>query len=79
MVVKLLSDPNVVYESAMLLYDIANNASYRDKKEKFERSSVDGSDELMTGLDTFARFCELIADSSISVTISQVEDADGST
>ena len=62
MVVKLLSDPNVVYESAMLLYDITNNVSYRDKKEKFERSSVEGSDELMNGLDTFARFCELIAD-----------------
>ncbi len=64
MIVKLLSEPNVVYEAAMLLYDAANNISYREKKDEFERSSVEGSDELMTGLDTFAKFSELISDKS---------------
>jgi DNA-binding transcriptional ArsR family regulator len=62
MIVKLLTEPNVVYEAAMLLYDAANNVSFREKKGEFERSSVEGSDELMTGLDTFAKFTELIGD-----------------
>lgn len=64
MIVKLLSEPNIVYEAAMLLYDTANGISYRDRRAEFERSSVEVSDELITGLDTFARFTELIRDKS---------------
>ena len=64
MIVKLLSEPNIVYEAAMLLYDAANNISYREKKGEFERASIEGSEELMVGLDTFAKFSELIQDKS---------------
>ncbi len=62
MIVKLLSEPNIVYEAAMLLYDSANNISYREKKAEFERASLSESEELMGGLVTFAKFSELISD-----------------
>ena len=62
MIVKLLADPNIVYESAMLLYDSVNNISYREKKSEYERATITDSEELMVGMDTFARFTELILD-----------------
>lgn len=60
MIVKLLADPNIVYESAMLLYDSVNNISYREKKSEYERAAILDSEELMVGMDTFAKFTELI-------------------
>ena len=62
MIVKLLNEPNIVYESAMLLYDSANKISYREKRAGFERMSLSDIDELLVGLDTFAKFSELISD-----------------
>jgi len=62
MIVKLLSEPNIVYEAAMLLYDNANNISYREKKAEFERMSISDIDDLLAGLDIFAKFSELISD-----------------
>ena len=59
MIVKLISEPNIVYEAAMLLYDTANGISYRDRRAEFERSSLEASDELLLGLDTFSRFSEV--------------------
>ena len=64
MIVKLLSEPNIVYEAAMLLYDAANGVSYKDKKEELERSNTEVSDELSVGFDTFSRFTALINDKS---------------
>ncbi len=62
MIVKLLTEPNIVYEAAMLLYDNANKISYREKRSEFERMSPTNVDELLAGLDTFSRFSELISD-----------------
>ena len=47
MIVKLLADPNIVYESAMLLYDSVNNISYREKKSEYERATILDSEELI--------------------------------
>ncbi len=60
MIVKLINEPNIVYEAAMLLYDRANGASYREKRDEFERMSLTDTEELLAGLDYFAKFTELI-------------------
>ncbi len=60
MIVKLLNEPNIVYEAAMLIYDKVNKISYREKREEFERMSLTGGEELLSGLDYFAKFTELI-------------------
>ena len=60
MIVKLLDEPNIVYEAAMLLYDEANNISYKEKKAEFEQSSSSENEELIAGFDIFSKFSELI-------------------
>lgn len=60
MQVKLLTEPNIVYEAAMLLYNEANGISFENKAEEFERMGTESVEEVLSGLNIFARFSNLI-------------------